>query len=310
MSGEHTELINSCTSAAPPETRRPFSELLSFILRNQHIAIDGDESSVHKVTLGSGMGLSCSGEVSDVAFWWMVERNFIDHPQNRKNFFVELYARFKDDIFLCLGGPKERQLKFVNALKMRARFFKLNVESVSAVSCKMLDLEVYKGAGWKFRGSLDFRVHRKETSQWIPLSRSSDHPSHIHDAWPRTMMTWFERLSSTEAESNKSKARFVQELSEHQLRLVGEAESSTIRRRNTESMWLVLPYCKEWSFASVSTVVRCILARWRPMNRVYGMQLPDISVSWKLAVPSLLQKVLRLNGYEHEDCSKYPVLAN
>ena len=103
---------------------------------------------------GSGMGLICSGEVSDTCFFSMAEKNFALHPNVIKKFGILYYGRFKDDGIVIMSSPMEVRMLFMRLLKVRAAFFDIKVESVSARKCVMLDVCLYKGEGWKHSGSL------------------------------------------------------------------------------------------------------------------------------------------------------------
>ena len=74
---------------------------------------------------------------------------------------------------------------FFRFLKARARYFRIQVESITRESATFLDVEVYKGPKWESSGRLDTRLHLKATSQWSPLAPWSDHPMSVHRSWPR-----------------------------------------------------------------------------------------------------------------------------
>ena len=48
------------------------------------------------------MGMTMSGDVSDLCFYYFVEDGFIDSDVPRREYGVLFYARFKDD-FVVIG---------------------------------------------------------------------------------------------------------------------------------------------------------------------------------------------------------------
>ena len=91
------------------------------------------------------MGIECSGDVSDVSFYELAEITFVLVPEVIQKYHLEFYARFRDDIIVILGGDGDSRREFVDVFKRHSRFFKLKVESISAVSAVMLDLFLSKG---------------------------------------------------------------------------------------------------------------------------------------------------------------------
>ncbi len=77
MSGEHRDLVQSCASSVQDNLKVPFRALLLSILSSQYVVLDHDDERCWQVKVGSGMGLVCSGEVSDVCFiHWQSENSF------------------------------------------------------------------------------------------------------------------------------------------------------------------------------------------------------------------------------------------
>ena len=97
------------------------------------------------------MGLQCSGEVLDNCFHFMVEDGFINNLANREHFRIKYWGRFKDDILVVLKGRQSNADidRFMGYLSHRSRFFKLKLDSVSAYSVSMLDVQFFKGGRWQ-----------------------------------------------------------------------------------------------------------------------------------------------------------------
>ena len=67
MSGEHSTVAESASQLIDADKRVAFKKLLHVILEHRLVSLQGP-SDTWKVKAGSGMGLMCSGEVSDATF--------------------------------------------------------------------------------------------------------------------------------------------------------------------------------------------------------------------------------------------------
>ena len=122
MSGQHSEMPSMCEEHVADNRRETFREALEFVLDNQYVEFSNGALEVFKVLIGSGMGLECSGDVSDICFHEMVEVGFVLDEEIRKKFFVEFYGRFRDDILVVLGGDSDTRLAVAREMKRRSRF--------------------------------------------------------------------------------------------------------------------------------------------------------------------------------------------
>lgn len=174
--------------------RKAFTNAVEFVLENQFVELDSDDRYIFRAIAGSGMGLECSGDISDMCFHHMVEKPFCCDSTFRRHYHVEFYGRFRDDILLVLGGTPDSRREFIHAMKIRSRFFKLKVESVHASPAVMLDLVVSKGIRYERSGCLDVSIHTKVTAQGAALSSSSKHTPSIHTSWPLNRMVHFYRV--------------------------------------------------------------------------------------------------------------------
>ena len=106
MSGNYNELPKSCASTVAIQHQSAFRELLNTVLRNQFVETMNSSGvkEVFRVLVGSGIGLLCSGEVSDVCFYVSAEKNFVLLPAIRAKYEISFYARFKDDTIISLGA--------------------------------------------------------------------------------------------------------------------------------------------------------------------------------------------------------------
>ena len=99
MSGRHSELSSHGKLAAEEVIRDVFNDMITFILGSQYVRVEG-RSGVWKVVSGSGMGLLCSGELSDFVFYVMVEKDFVLCSEIREKYRIQFYGRFKDDLLI------------------------------------------------------------------------------------------------------------------------------------------------------------------------------------------------------------------
>ena len=70
---------------------------------NQYLSIDLPDR-IWEVVVGSGMGIGCSGDVSDLALAIMAEISYALDPRVQAKYEIDLYVRFRDDIFIIIGG--------------------------------------------------------------------------------------------------------------------------------------------------------------------------------------------------------------
>ena len=85
------------------------------------------------------MGLRCSGDHCDYAFFILAETSFLLDETVRARYVVRAYFKFKDDLFLVLGGDKPSRFAFYRELQSRCQFFKLKVDATSKTKVNMLD---------------------------------------------------------------------------------------------------------------------------------------------------------------------------
>ena len=93
MSGKHKDLEEASSGKSVPSDRREvFEELTSFVLGAQYFRCPRTKrGKAHRVVRGSGMGLICSGEVSDATFDEQCEKNFLLIENVRKLFDIRCY---------------------------------------------------------------------------------------------------------------------------------------------------------------------------------------------------------------------------
>ena len=178
MSGDPE--ILACDAAGLSEEgprKRLLYEDDHFLLTHQFVTSKRHPGRLWRVQKGAGMGMQNSGEVSDAAFAFLVERWCVS-PDTLNGFSIDLYGRFKDDIIIV---AKNRALTkhFVWGMKHRSKYNKIKVEEISDMTVKFLEVRVWKH-GSRFVTGPDF----KPTSLWQPLGADSAHAPHCHMSWP------------------------------------------------------------------------------------------------------------------------------
>ncbi len=294
MSGRHSRLVAACTTHAPENFKGEFAELLTVILSNQFVALKCEKqpdappiyTEVRRVLSGSGMGLLCSGEVSDVAFLDMVEIPMMLHSReaNAKRGIL-YYGRFKDDAIMLVDSSWDERASLCAELQERVDFFQLVFE-VSSFDATMLDvclMRVAVGSECKF----EFKTHTKVTNQWQPLSNTSMHPSHVHLSWPRAMIQRFHTKCTKKSDAMEAEAQFIQRLQErcptHASRTRQSLSSmTTLRVREKEISAFILPYRYAWTLASIPKILSREFQSWAASSKLLAPLVPRPRLSWKL----------------------------
>lgn len=276
MSGNHRELASLATREVSPVLQQHVQDLLFFILDHQFVAQKGDPERVFKVMKGSGMGLICSGEVSDLAFLELVEKSFVLKPHVQRKFGVKHYSRFKDDIFLVMKGDMTLCRRFFRLMQARSKYFVLKCESVSQSEVVMLDVLLKKSAGL-----LQASPYSKPSSNWLPLSHESMHPPHVHTSWPRAFEARLRSLSSTKETAKSAVHGFRIALAKtcnNHTYLSGLPSTFKHRApRNPDISYLVLPYFYGCNARELREVIGSVTSKLPPGT------LPEIRIAWCLS---------------------------
>lgn len=305
MSGHLSDLVEICSQYFEPAVREAGRNMLRTVLYNQYISIPGHDGTWCTVQ-GSGMGLIPSGDISDLCFYHMVDK-FLLQPSSISEYNISLFARYKDDAILTLGGSSPSRLRLYSRMKSLARFFKIKIESIHHKEAQMLDLTVFKGMRWRKTGLLDYVCFVKPTSQQIPLSCRSGHAWNVHVSWPFSQLARFERNCSNKSDASNFKEAFRAALSRSGFNLVpdNQATRSTSRLHSSSGPRLILPFRPDWGNASVCRILRNVWIDWQATFLYEGFPLHASTVAWKAGFPSLATTVRRMNGYRHEQHAQY-----
>ena len=245
------------------------------------------------------MGLSCSGELSDLAFYGLVEKSHFEEKAARQTQGLLWYGRFKDDILMLFSGDRLARLSTLRAMRARAKFFKIEFERFREDEVTMLDVRLFKGARFRATGKLDFACHRKDTQIWAPLSPTSAHPSHVHLNWPSGMVKRIKGLCSQSSEGRAQARIFLESLD-----MGCSSEQARPRNRNrnrtTPFSRLILPYHSVWDRMGTQSIVEEASSR----HGVQHESFAAVGCGWKLMHEHVGQRIQGFNRSLHEDADR------
>ena len=292
MSGSHQQLSSACKSMVDQSIQEPFGQMLDHILNSQFVTIPHLEHQWWHVQRGSGMGMICSGDVSDVALWQCMESTTVDCQEWRKEHGVFLYCRYRDDILMVIDDDDQVRDRVMSALSKKSSVFTLELENESKV-CGVSMLDCFVSKRWLHPDSRDavlfVKPFTKPTSIWRPLCSTSLHPDRVHLSWPVTFLQRLESRASYHKHAKQACVRFASRfLSQCPGHIVAQdliRNARNARRRpctlvprherqsgSRDCSWLVLPYRRAWE----SSTLKRDLAR---LADVF-YDLPSPRIAW------------------------------
>ena len=256
------------------------------------------------VVIGSGMGLISSGPVSDYAFFCLAESGFLLDDTVRARHHIRAYFRFKDDLFLIIGGDGVSRRAFFYELQERSKYFRLLVDCIHASEVEMLDMIFYKGSNWQHTNILDHRVRIRRSALGVCLSDTSMHHTNVHTTWPLSRIGVIRRRCSTQHTANIAVSEFLGVLtsccpSHVAVRIfqMGSKAPSSRPACKFSSSWLVLSHHPVWEKGGLSLKLHNIFLKWAPQLEAAGEDLSDLRcrIAWSLGGNSLVSRIKRCN---------------
>ena len=125
MSGDPE--ILACDAAGLSEEgpgKRPRREVDRSRLTHQFVASRRHPERLWRVQKGSGMVMQNSGELSDAAIAFLVER-WCPRPDTLSAFSIDMYGRFKDDIIIVARNRALTKHVVVWSTKRRSKYYKI-----------------------------------------------------------------------------------------------------------------------------------------------------------------------------------------
>ena len=263
--------------------KRLLREVDLFPLTHQFVASKRHPERLWRVQKGSCMGMKNSGELSDAAFSFLVER-WCSKPDTLSAFAIDLYGRFKDDIII-VARNRHLTKHFVWDMTHRSKCYKIKKKKISDISVKFLEVRVWKDGSLFVTGPAF-----KPTSLWQPLGTDSAHASHCHTSLPAARLIMSRALSGNPSIFQKAKQELINRFIAH---FAPESVIMNLRRtdglaalkRVTErdGMWLVVGF-----HTVIYRTLRRAIASFqasKEMQECYewasGAKCPRIRIAWK-----------------------------
>jgi len=279
------------------------------VLDTQFVVVPGIPNEAWKVVVGSGMGLTMSGDISDGAFYSLVERDFMLKEDVISEYNILYYARYKDDGIIVSNAPFSKRWELAQRMRQRAKFFEIDFEKVSSYGTEFLDVVAWKGLRWQKTGHLDHSVYFKLTSQWIPLSPNSGQSDSVHRAWPKAQLGRYEKLCCHESDyveaTNRFKNLVVARSGFRGLAVGGLLDPPDHfhcrkKERLKISSRITLAFRREWQSAQLVKKLPVVSKRWQDL-----LQETNVGISWKNPGRHLAMIVRDYNMAKHKNAERY-----
>ena len=209
-----------------------------------------------------------------------------------------MYARFRDDIFVVIGGDARNRIDFGHAFKRHSSYFKLKIESISDNTAVMLDLQLSKGKRFRHSGLLGIAIHTKATSQGVPLCHTSWHQPSIHTSWPASRCIHYYRCCTSRDSYSHAVFKVIAKIasSDPDHHCLAGLSSNLLHRtlvrhgsgtRPSSCSRLILPYHP--GLASLNGQFESL----RSDFAIHGFEEFLPRVTWSLGAPNIARRILR-----------------
>jgi len=235
------------------------------------------------------MGLISSGDVSDASLLHRLEVPCTLDQSTRDRFQLKFYARFKDDIFMVVGGSRENATDLFSLMRKHSGVFKLKCDEVSKVKVCMLDIALFKGSS-NVPAPLKHCIHLKPSSHWRPLSMESMHPPSVHRSWPIAQMVRIRSLCSSKSMRAQHLESFLYRLKEAgSCWYACKSRTPTNRVDKRSHRYLVLPF--SFPLKSVAGLLTRSLEEVRAKWVCHDSNLPITRIAWSLGAKHLITRL-------------------
>ena len=302
MSGPHSLFVDSLAAVGVCRDDVTLLQGIARYLRsNQFLRWRG---KALRTTRGSGMGAIASGALSDLLFWWLVEKKWA----SRCPWFA-FYARFKDGIFF-LSAPQLTDFCVRGLSSRAAPAYKLLLAERDLRDIPMLDVLLTKRM---VTGGcvLTWVPYAKPTSRKVPLTWGSNHHKSTLVNWPTGEVVRLSRRVSSYAWFEEFRSSFVEKMIFY---MVGERASRQARdwqcplasvngmrnlrteaarststwswpepvpdRRRVRAIRIILPFHPAFC-AGLLPLLRQTQSRWGPLTCSAGMPEHTIEIGWQ-----------------------------
>ena len=244
-SGEHQELLADIVAAlqhlgAPEKEIQIVAGALEGLLHHQYVVSPLDAKKLtFRCTRGSGMGIPCSGEVMDVAFWWRAEKWCL---AARVNLCFYFYWRYRDDILIGYGSKPLLDV-MLQHWSHHLKYFRIKIEEVEVVTTHFLEVQLTLN-------NIGTRLHvRHQFKDKLgpPLSPWSAHPAWIHREWPLGNIRRIRALCPHLHDFKASFQAFEQRFAKHSLPIVWSVPSRNLATASSppktrNNLWLCMGF--------------------------------------------------------------------
>ena len=304
------DIATTCSRVFPSGLRELAERAILFVLDVQYVDYDASDHSCCKTIIGTGMGINCSGDLSNLMYLLKNETGFILNPHVRERFQIKYYGRYMDDMLGIIGRSPNRtnfEREWIAAGDRERSPFLHDKFEFSLHGMDFLDIRVFKN-----RNRLAYCPFFKPTSLGVPLHSGSSHPSYLHRSWPHAFNARLASNSSSYALYARARRIFTDRLRQYDIDPLivdsvcksnaFEAHRNRAGRRRPESAlqefdqvvrptWLVLPSHPVWVHGGLSrklkefleSDVSCML--WELAGQTAGaarIPRPQLQISWKL----------------------------
>jgi hypothetical protein len=307
MSGRHDSLVQQSAAIVPDHLQSAYIKLCTLILDSQYIRVAGDvRGSMSKVTIGSGMGLLPSGDISDACLTHMGERPSVLNQQFREHFGLIFYFRFKDDLLFAIDNPDtDERTRCIEAFRGFANFFKIEIEAVATVqryhdegrSIPFLDVALYPVPIANGNYLLHVKPYSKPTSLWTPLNYTSNHNPAVHRMWPFGYLQRLRDHCSDDSIYEETKTAFLRKLRIFAPGHPGSYPKPGVSRHRgpqSPTCYCVIPYHPMWYASPLNSICAEMDSILKANNS------PRIRISWRLGGSHLFRLVQAYNSIQKQ----------
>ena len=163
-------------------------------------------------------------------------------------------------------------------------------------SFNLLDLHFHKGRRFNTCGKLDIGIHRKDTSQWVPLSKRSCHSPSVHSSWPKGLIGRYRALCSSPTLWRTAVNDFVARYRDKEGALPEHKKRPFIPGKAPVTSRIVLPFKPVWAGAKLNMALRGIN---------YGNG--GVAVVWRNGYPNHQALVRKFNCRTDDDPEKFSI---
>ena len=184
--------------ASERERKSLLWEAVYLLLESQFVVIPTRADALYRCMEGSGIGLSHSCFITNLAFYYEVELPYII-PAITNNSILG-YARYHDDA-IAVSSDNTGMVDFGHVFRHKLSYFSGKCTDYSASSVQVLDLQVQLEANTIVCSPLLVKSP-------IPLCPTSAHAPHVHTAWPRAVK---DRVLSLSGDPIEAETRLMQQ---------------------------------------------------------------------------------------------------